>query len=119
MIPSCRNTAPAPRWKHLGALAVAAAMPAAVASAQVAPPSNLDASQVPLREVSAVIARTTDSLGGANAVRVLSDGSILVNDTQRRRLLRFDANLGNVVVVADTAPGALMPYGQRPLGMMP
>ncbi len=119
MIPACRNTALASRWKRLGVLAVAVAMPAAVAGAQVQPPSNLDASQIPLREVSAAIARTTDSLGVANSVRVLSDGSVLVNDTQRRRLLRFDANLGNVVVVADTAHGALMPYGQRSLGMIP
>ncbi|MCA0377491.1 MAG: hypothetical protein LCH84_17755 [Gemmatimonadetes bacterium] len=86
--------------------------------AQNAPPKSPTAN-VPLREVTEVIARTERGLGNVNTVRALSDGGVLVNDGMRRQLLRFDASLKNVVAVADTAPGALMPYGQRQLGLIP
>ena len=91
---------------------------ASTAWAQVAPETPLT-STVPVREVTAPMAKATRPIGGANMLRALSDGSIFVNDVQRRQLLRFDATLQNVVVVADTAPGALMPYGQRPIGLLP
>ena len=67
----------------------------------------------------APLAKATRAIGGANMLRALPDGSIFINDVQRRQLLRFDPTLQNVVVVADTAPGALMPYGQRPIGLLP
>ena len=91
---------------------------ASTAWAQVAPETPLT-STVPVGEVTAPLAKATRPIGGANMLRALSDGSIFVNDVQRRQLLRFDATLQNVVVVADTAPGALMPYGQRPIGLLP
>ncbi|AMW05237.1 hypothetical protein GEMMAAP_11315 [Gemmatimonas phototrophica] len=91
---------------------------AATAVAQNAPPVA-SAAQVPVRDVTPVIARATQPLTSANMVRTLSDGSVFVNDVQRRQLLKFDASLKNVMVVADTAPGALMPYGQRPIGLLP
>ncbi len=74
---------------------------------------------LPVREVTEPIARAIRPIGGANSIRALPDGSVFVNDVQRRQLLLFDANLKDVVVVADTAPGALMPYGQRPMGLIP
>ena len=107
----------AARWSSVGVL-LAALVPAGAGAQDSASLAAASAS-VPVRDVSGVIARTAQPLGGATSVRVLSDGSIFVNDTQRRRLLRFDASLGNPVVVADTAPGGLMPYGMRPLGLMP
>ena len=91
---------------------------ASTAWAQVAPETPLT-STVPVGEVTAPLAKATRPIGGANMLRALSDGSIFVNDVQRRQLLRFDATLQNVVIVADTAPGALMPYGQRPIGLLP
>ena len=104
------------RWSSVGVL-LAALVPS-VAHTQEPKPAAAAQPNVPVRDVSAVVARTAQPLGGVNSVRVLSDGSLFVNDTQRRRLLKFDAALGNPVVVADTAPGGLMPYGQRPLGLM-
>ncbi len=77
------------------------------------------AAAVPVRDVSPVIARSAQPFTSVTMLRGLPDGSVFVNDAQRRQLLRLDATLSNVTVVADTAPGALMPYGQRPLGLMP
>ncbi len=91
---------------------------AATAVAQNAPPAA-PAVQVPIRDVSAVISRSAQPLTSATMVRALSDGSVFVNDVQRRQLIKFDASLKNVLVVADTAPGGLMPYPQRPIGMLP
>ena len=104
------------RWSAVGVLLTAATVPSLV-SAQEAAAST--AAAVPVRDVSAVIARSAQPFTSVNMVRGLPDGSVFVNDVQRRQLLRLDASLSNVVVVADTAPGALMPYGQRPLGLMP
>ncbi len=91
---------------------------AATAVAQNAPPAA-PAVQVPIRDVSAVISRSAQPLTSATMVRALSDGSVFVNDVQRRQLIKFDASLKNALVVADTAPGGLMPYPQRPIGMLP
>ncbi|MCE2900061.1 MAG: hypothetical protein ACK6DP_11735 [Gemmatimonas sp.] len=100
-------------WSTVGVL-----LSAATALAQNAPPTSPTA-KVPVREVGPVIARAAQSVTGTNQVRPLSDGSVLVNDVQRRQVLRFDPTLKNVVVIADTAPGALMPYGQRPVSLIP
>ncbi len=103
-------------WTMVGVSLLAATAPAA--SAQVTPETPSTAT-IPVRDVTAPVAKATRAIGGANMLRALSDGSIFVNDVQRRQLLRFDPTLQTVVVVADTAPGSLMPYGQRPLGLLP
>lgn len=103
----------ATRWSAVGVL-----FSAATVSAQNTPPSPSTAT-LTVREVTPVIARSAQPVNGVNMLRALSDGSVFVNDVQRRQLLKFDASLKNVVVVADTAAGALMPYGQRPLGLLP
>lgn len=77
------------------------------------------AAAVPVREVTASQARSAIGLTGVTAMRVLSDGAVFVNDYQKRQIVRFDPTLKTTTIVADTAPGALMPYGQRPLGMLP
>lgn len=74
---------------------------------------------VPVREVTPMTARSATGITGVTSMRVLSDGAVFVNDFQKRQIVRFDPTLKKVTIVADTAPGALMPYGQRPLGMLP
>jgi hypothetical protein len=74
---------------------------------------------IPVRETTPVLSRTDKPLSGITMLRSLSDGSLFVNDGQRRQIVKFDQNLKTVVVVADTAPGSLMPYGQRQIGLMP
>ena len=103
-------------WAMVGVSILAAT--ASTASAQVSPETP-STSTVPVREVTAPLAKATRPINGANMLRALPDGSIFINDVQRRQLLRFDPTLQNVVVVADTAAGALMPYGQRPIGLIP
>lgn len=117
MISKSRTTTLVSRWSAVGVLLSAAT--ALTATAQNSPPSATPAVQVPLRETTPVIARSAQPLTSANMVRPLSDGSVFVNDVQRRQLLKFDASLKSVTVIADTAPGALMPYGQRPIGLLP
>lgn len=104
------------RWSAVGVLLSAAT--AASAMAQDTPPASPTA-QVTVRETTPVIARSAQPITSASMVRPLSDGSVFVNDVQRRQLVKFDASLTQVTVVADTAPGALMPYGQRPIGLLP
>jgi hypothetical protein len=113
------TTAPASRWSAVGVLISAAMAAGTPALAQNAPPPASPAVQVPVRETTPAIARSAQPITSASMVRPLSDGSVFVNDVQRRQLLKFDATLKNVIVVADTAPGALMPYGQRPIGLLP
>ena len=118
MITKARTNSLVSRWSAVGVLLTAAAASVTPATAQDAPPSTTTA-QVPVRETTPVIARSAQPLTSASMVRPLSDGSVFVNDVQRRQLLKFDASLKNVSVIADTAAGALMPYGQRPLGLLP
>ena len=106
------SIASALRWSAAGVM-----LNASTALAQGAPTSPV--ATVPLRDVTPVIARAAQPVMSVNMVRPLSDGSVFVNDVQRRQLLKFDASLKSVTVVADTAPGALMPYGQRPIGLIP
>jgi hypothetical protein len=77
------------------------------------------AAAVPVREVTPTLARSATGINGVTSMRVLPDGAVFVNDFQKRQIVRFDPTLKKVTIVADTAPGALMPYGQRPLGMLP
>lgn len=100
------------RWSAVGIL-----LSATSAGAQDTPTGT--AVQVPVRETTPVIARSAQPILAATMVRPLSDGAVLVNDAQRRRLVKFDPTLKTVTVVADTAAGALMPYGQRPIGLLP
>ncbi len=74
--------------------------------------------QIPVRSLGPVEARSTQSLTAVSMLRALPDGGFFVNDAQRRQLLRFDASLKQVTVIADTA-GAPLPYGQRPSGLLP
>ena len=109
-----RTTGSLARWSAVGVL-----LTASTALAQNAPPTSPTTAQLRVREVTAAIARSAQPILSATMVRPLSDGSVLVNDVQKRQLLRFDASLKNTLVVADTARGALMPYGQRPVGLLP
>ena len=65
-------------------------------------PSSV-ATKVPTRQLGAVIATSTDSLGAVVALRALSNGDVLVNDVQRHRVLLFDRTLKTAKVVMDSA----------------
>jgi hypothetical protein len=46
-----------------------------------------------------------------DAIHVMSDGRVLLNDGSRRRLLLFDSTLKGFTISADTAAGARVNYG--------
>jgi hypothetical protein len=69
--------------------------------------------------IAAPDARTAPMLATPVAVRALRGGALLVNDTRRRQLLRFDASLANATIVADSSAGAMTSYGPRAGGIIP
>lgn len=76
-----------------------------------------DAKKIPITKLGAAEARTAESVGAVTSLRVLSDGTVFLNDFPQRRMVMFDAALKQVKVIADTM-GAPIPYGQRQPGLM-
>jgi hypothetical protein len=68
-----------------------------------------------------IVTAATDSgvLGSVTGVRPLLNGSVLVNDYTRRRVLLIDSTGTSVRVVADTIEGAALPYGSPPIALLP
>jgi len=75
--------------------------------------------QIPIRVLAPVEAASAERLGFVSGVRELSDGTVIVNDAGKRRLIAFDHMLGNVRVIADTMPGTRAQYGPRSTGIIP
>ena len=78
-------------------------------------------SPVPIRELSAPTASTTDHFGTVLGVRPLSDGRVLVDDGRSRQLVILDRNLSHRVVLLDSlakAQGGLS-YGTRASPLIP
>jgi hypothetical protein len=88
----------------------AATVCAAVSGAQLAPG---------VRFITGPDAVSPHLLGSPAAVRQLRDGRLLVNDTQRRQLLLFDAGLTTMTVIADSGSGSAKSYGARAGGIIP
>ena len=65
--------------------------------AQAAP-----AGKITTRALAAPTATSTETIGSLAAVRQLPNGSVLVNDQARRRVLLLDSTLHLVSVVADS-----------------
>src|SRR4051794_32226895 len=73
----------------------------------------------PERQVGVTVAASTDSIASLGSVRPLSDGRVLINDTQRRRLILLDAALQHPRVLADTTAATNRAYGSGLSGMVP
>lgn len=71
------------------------------------------------RPLGAIQASSQDVLGVATLARHLPNGSVIVNDPVRRRLLLFDANLQSYTTIADSTSGSINGYGQRPGALIP
>lgn len=97
-------------------LAASVAMAASPAGAQDSAATK--PSTIPVRTLGPVEAKTTRALGNVNTIRALPNGSLFVLDGTRRTVLLLDSALAVTKVVADTI-NAPIPYGQRPLGLMP
>src|SRR4051812_22922824 len=66
------------------------------------------------RPLGAVQATTAELLGMPTSVRALPNGSVIVNDVARRRLLLVDPSLAKYSVIADSTSGSVNGYGSRP-----
>lgn len=69
--------------------------------------------------IAAPDAQTKPIFGTVPAVRQLSNGQLLVNDTQKRQLTLLDPSLGNPSIVADSVSGTASSYGTRAGGLIP
>src|SRR5215213_4021372 len=67
----------------------------------------------PVRQLGAPVAATPrDSLMSAVIARVLSDGSVIANDSPRKRYVMFDSTLGSMrILLAAATSGAAYPAG--------
>jgi hypothetical protein len=68
---------------------------------------------VPIVELPEPTTKSTVAFGAVLGVRVLSNGSILVNDGGRRQLHLFDSTLARGEIVRDSTPGSATSYGSR------
>ena len=73
---------------------------------------------IPVRILGPAEATSTEKLGFVSGLRELSDGTVIVNDAGKRRLIAFDRTLGRVRVIADTSPGTKAQYGPRSTGII-
>jgi len=82
------------------------------------PGASSGATPVPLvgpaiRRIETASAVSTEPLGGISTVRQLSNGSLLLNDGTRRRLLLLDSSLMVIKVVLDSLTDVENAYGTR------
>ncbi len=97
--------------KHTRSITVAGSL---ALSAQFALATTLPAqTKVPVMALSPVAAKSLDTFGAILNVRQLPNGSVLVNDAGRRRLLMLDPTLAKTTVVIDSMAGTSSSYGPR------
>lgn len=70
--------------------------------------------KVPVVALAPSAAKSLDTFGAILGVRQLPNGSLLVNDAGRRRLVMLDPTMQQVSVIIDSTAGAANSYGPRP-----
>ncbi len=82
--------------------------------------SSVQAQQaVPVRDLSAFDAKSSEHFGNIFNVRQLAGGKVLVNDGVRRRLVMLDDKLSNPSVVIDSVSEGGNSYGPRAAPLIP
>lgn len=89
-----------------------------LAAAPLAAQAPAKPAAIPVRQLTAPTATSTDSLGSVAAVRQTSNGNVLVNDQTRRRVVLMDSTLKVIRVVADSTSGTANAYGVQPGGLL-
>jgi hypothetical protein len=79
-----------------------------------ATPPALAQQPIPVRQIGAIEAASSETVGYLYGVRELSDGRVLVNDAGRRRLLLLDPTLQHAKLLADSGTATGNAYGTRP-----
>jgi hypothetical protein len=67
----------------------------------------------PIRQLGAVTAKSAETFAGVASIRPLSNGSVLVNDVNGRRIVMFDPTLSKFTVIADSTSATSNAYGGR------
>jgi hypothetical protein len=68
--------------------------------------STASAQSIKPRPLGPIQATSKELLGMPTLARALPNGSVIVNDVARRRLLLLDASLENYTVIADSTAGS-------------
>lgn len=76
-------------------------------------------SQIPIRSVAVLTTSDSGVVSSVYAVHARSDGSVLLDDAVRHRLLLFDSALKRYRVLADTAHESASTFGLGPGGLLP
>ena len=88
-------------------------------SLSLAAVTTASAQTIKPRPLGAVQATSKELLGNPTLARPLANGSVIVNDVARRRLLLLDPTLQDYTVIADSTSGSMNGYGPRPGALMP
>jgi hypothetical protein len=86
--------------------------------AQSTAPTRVQAN-VPVRELSAPDAKSSEHFGTILNVRPLANGALLVNDGQRRQVVMLDATLNNRTVLIDSVSIGGQSYGATAAPIVP
>src|SRR5450759_1184266 len=81
--------------------------------------SALSQQSIKARPLGVAKATSKELLGSATLARHLPNGSVIVNDAAKRRLLLLDSTLQGFVVIADSTSGSVNGYGQRAGALIP
>ncbi|MBY0488529.1 MAG: hypothetical protein K2R93_01695 [Gemmatimonadaceae bacterium] len=95
--------------------ALASVALAATAGAQDSLETRVTTSRVPIpvRQLASKESADTTRLTDVSSVRHLPNGSVIVNDVQRRQLVVYDKSLQQARIIADTSSNSPNPYGLR------
>jgi hypothetical protein len=83
-------------------------------------PQHVHAQQsIPVIDLPAAHAKSTETLGAVLGVRQVTSGRVLVNDGGRRQLKLFDSTLATATIVFDSTAGSANSYGRRAAPLIP
>ena len=83
-------------------------------------PSKLRAQQpIPIVDLPAASAKSTQTFGAVLGVRQIAGGKVLVDDAGQRQIRLLDSTLATSTLVLDSTPGASNSYGRRPVPLVP
>lgn len=91
---------------------------AAVAGLSAVAAAQSATAKIPIKSLSAPLARTSASLGKV-FVRELPGHKLLADDAEHHQVLLFDSTLTTSTVVIDSTPGARNSYGPNPAPIIP
>ena len=74
--------------------------------------------RIPIRPVTILASTDSGVIANVYVIRVMSDGSVILNDGSKRRLLLIDTSMKKFKVIADTAGESKVGFGNQVGGML-